>query len=60
MDDDIQEFALAGADAVFAKPIMPELLHQVVKYVDHYGNTTPTSQGLRLTFDCNRWALKKM
>ena len=60
MDDDVQKFIVAGADAVLAKPVTLEVIQQVVKYVDHHGNTTLASQGLHLTFDCNRWILRKI
>ena len=55
MDDDVQEFTVAGADAVLAKPMMSDILHQVIKYVESHGNSTLTSQGLRLSFNANSW-----
>ena len=60
MDDDVKEFTLAGADAVLAKPMILEELHQIVKYVENNGNKTVTTRGLRLSIDGSRWIYRKI
>ena len=60
MDDDVKEFTLAGADAVLAKPMILEELHQIVKYVENNGNNTVTTRGLRLSIDGSRWIYRKI
>jgi len=38
MEDDVNEFLQAGADAVLLKPISAQQLNQVILYVKKYSN----------------------
>ena len=53
MDNDINEFLLAGADAVLAKPLRCEVLDQIMEYTDQNGFTSVVKKGARLTFSVN-------
>ena len=50
MDDDVDAFMKAGADAVLAKPLKPTQLDQVLSYLDLNGCVSAARTGLRLSF----------
>ena len=50
MDNDVNEFLLAGADSVLAKPLRCEVLNQIVNYVNENGFSAAANKGTRLSF----------